>query len=206
MTGFAAGAQGAQGFTVWLTGLRGAGKGSIAQAVAAELARRGMPTELLAGGEFRQNISRGLGFSRDDRIANVRRIGYVAKLLTRNGVAVVTTAISPNRAARDECRRMIGRFVEVWVQCPLEVCEARDTEGLYRQARLGLIEDFTGIADDYEPPEDPELVVHSDRETAAQAAARIVRRLEELGYVPAERGGDPDEAMVKAQLKALQNR
>src|SRR5687767_14336257 len=108
------------GFAVWITGLKGSGKGTIARLVAAELARRGMPTELLAGSEFRQNISQGLGFSHDDRVANVRRIGYVAKLLTRNGIAVVVTAVSPYRAVREECRRLIGRFVEVYAECPLE--------------------------------------------------------------------------------------
>jgi adenylyl-sulfate kinase len=198
-----------QGFTVWLTGLKGAGKGSIARALSAELRARGLPTELLAGGELRHNISQGLGFSRDDRIANIRRIGYVAKLLTRNGVATVISAISPYRETRDECRRMIGRFVEVYVECPLEVCEARDAEGLYGRARAGLIDDFTGIGDAYEPPLSPELVVNGAHDGPAQSAARIVRRLEELGYLPAlpdRDGGDPDEELVRAQLKALQNR
>ncbi|HEU0015475.1 MAG TPA: adenylyl-sulfate kinase [Longimicrobium sp.] len=198
-----------QGFTVWLTGLKGAGKGSIARALADELRARGLPTELLAGGELRHNISQGLGFSREDRVANIRRIGYVAKLLTRNGVATVITAISPYRAARDECRRMIGRFVEVHVDTPLEVCEARDTEGLYRQAREGLIDDFTGISDAYEPPLAPEMIIQGARERPEQAAARIVRRLEELGYLaptPRRRGADPDEELVRAQLRALQNR
>jgi adenylylsulfate kinase len=194
------------GFTVWLTGLKGSGKGAVARLVAAELARHGLRTELLAGGDFRQNISRGLGFSREDRVANIRRIGYVAQLLTRNGVAVVTTSISPYRDARDECRRMIGRFVEVFCDAPLEACEARDGEGLYRRARAGLIDDFTGISDPYEPPPDPEVTLHTDREPPEASAARVLRRLEELGYLAPARSGDPDEALVRAQLKALQNR
>ncbi|HYR12336.1 MAG TPA: adenylyl-sulfate kinase, partial [Longimicrobium sp.] len=158
------------GFTVWFTGLKGSGKGAVARLVAAELARRGLRTELLAGGEFRHNISRGLGFSREDRVANIRRIGYVAQLLTRNGVAVVTTSISPYREARDECRRMIGRFVEVFCDAPLEACEARDAEGLYRRARAGLIDDFTGISDPYEPPLAPEVTL---RTVAAAGGAGV---------------------------------
>jgi len=179
------------GFTVWLTGVKGAGKGVIAKALAAELAHRGLATELLAGGEFRQNISQGLGFSRDDRLVNTRRIGYVAKLLTRNGVAVVTTSISPYRDARDECRQMIGRFVEVYVQAPPGLEEAEGMEEL-------------GLTDPYEPPAAPELVIVGKTEAPEVSAHRIVRRLAELGYVP--RDGDPDEAIVRAQLKALQDR
>lgn len=195
------------GFTVWFTGLKGSGKGAVARLAAAELARRGLRTELLAGGEFRQNISQGLGFSREDRLANIRRIGYVARLLTRNGVAVVTTSISPYRAARDECRRMIGRFVEVFCECPLPVCEARDAEGLYRRARAGLIDDFTGISDPYEPPLAPELTLHTADEAPEASAARVLRRLEALGYLaPPRRAADPDEELVRAQLKALQDR
>lgn len=193
------------GFTVWFTGLKGSGKGGIARLVAAELGARGQRTELLAGSEFRQNISQGLGFSRTDRIANVRRLGYVAKLLTRNGVAVVATSISPYREARDECRRMIGRFVEVYAECPLEVCESRDRDGLYGRARAGLLDDFTGITEAYEPPLDPELMLHTAVEGPEVSAARVIRRLEDLGYLPRTQG-DPDEALVRATLKALQNR
>lgn len=195
----------AAGFTVWFTGLKGSGKGGIARLVAQELGARGLRTELLAGSEFRQNISQGLGFSRADRIANVRRLGYVAKLLTRNGVSVVATSISPYREVRDEVRRMIGRFVEVYAECPLEVCESRDRDGLYHRARMGLIDDFTGISEPYEPPLDPELVLHTEGEAPEASAARVIRRLEELGYL--ERGhGDPDEELVRATLKALQDR
>lgn len=171
----------------------------------AELRRRGLRTELLAGGEFRRNISQGLGFSRADRVANIRRIGYVAKLLSRNGVAVVATSISP---FREEVRRMTGRFFEVSVDAPLEVCEARDTDGLYQRARLGLADDVTGISDPYEPPLHPGATIRGASETHVEGAARILARLEELGWVPAAPapGPDPDEAVVRAQLRALQNR
>lgn len=196
----------AAGFTVWLTGLKGAGKGGIARIVAEELRRRGVRTELLSGGEFRQNISQGLGFSREDRIANIRRLGYFAKLLARNGVAVVASSISPYRETRDEVRREVGRFLEVFVDTPLSVCESRDTEGLYRRARTGELGDVTGISDPYEPPHDPDVVIRGDAETAAEGAARILDKLQALGWIPPARGGDPDEALVRAQLRALHNR
>src|SRR5919106_5057978 len=143
------------GFTVWFTGLSGSGKSTIARLVTENLRNRGLKVELLSGSEFRQNISQGLGFSPEDRAANVRRIGYVAKLLTRNGVAVVTTAISPHRDIRDECRSMIGTFVEVYVECPIEVCEVRDTKGLYAAAKRGEIREFSGVTEAYEPPPAP---------------------------------------------------
>lgn len=196
-----------QGFTVWFTGLSGSGKSTVARLVADELRRRGLRTELLAGSEFRQNVSQGLGFSREDRIANTRRIGYVAKLLTRNGVAVITTAVSPYRETRDECRREIGAFVEVYARCPLEVCEARDPKGLYLRARTGELADVTGIGDDYEPPLDPEVTLDTDREIPEVSAARVLHRLEELGHLEsAARRPDPDEAIVKARLRALYDR
>jgi adenylylsulfate kinase-like enzyme len=190
------------GFTVWLTGIKGAGKGSVARALAAELAHRGQAVELLAGGEFRRNISQGLGFSREDRVANVRRIGYVARLLTRNGVAVVTTAISPYREARDECRQMIGRFVEVFVQAPPGPQARAEAHG--GEAAYGGEPDAAGLTDPYERPLSPEVVLYGKTEPPRAAALRIVRRLEALAYLPA--AGDPDEAIVRAQLKALQDR
>lgn len=193
------------GFTVWFTGLSGSGKSTVARRVAAELARRRLPVELLAGGEFRQNISRGLGFSPADRATNVRRIGYVAKLLSRNGVAVITTAVSPDRAVREECRLQIPHFVEVWVDCPLELCEARDPKGLYRRARLGLVEHLPGLDDPYEPPERPELVLRSDVETPDAMAGSVLQRLAELHLLDPPRP-DADEVLVKAQLRALQER
>jgi adenylylsulfate kinase len=173
----------ASGFTLWLTGLSGAGKSTLATAVARELSLQGMPVELLDGDEVRQNLSKGLGFSREDRDTNIRRIGYVAKLLTRNGVIVISAAISPYRAVRDEVRRAIGAFVEVYVKASLDECIRRDTKGLYRRALAGEVPQFTGVSDPYEEPLAPELVVDTEREDVATSAAGVIDRLVELGYL-----------------------
>ena len=173
----------ARGFTLWLTGLSGAGKSTLATAVGHELRRRGVRVEVLDGDEVRQNLSKGLGFTREDRDTNIRRIGYVAKLLTRNGVVVITAAISPYRAVRDEMRREIGAFVEVYVKASLDECVRRDTKGLYRRALAGEIPQFTGVSDPYEEPLRPELVIDTEREVVGESAARVVDRLVELGYV-----------------------
>jgi adenylylsulfate kinase len=171
------------GFTLWLTGLSGAGKSTLAAGVHEALRARGRRVEILDGDDVRQNLSKGLGFSREDRDTNIRRIGYVAKLLTRNGVAVITAAISPYRAVRDEVRREIGAFVEVYVKASLEQCIRRDTKGLYRRAMAGEIPQFTGVSDPYEEPLDPELVVDTERETVGDSAARVIDRLQELGHL-----------------------
>ena len=173
----------ARGFTLWLTGLSGAGKSTLATAVGHELRRRGVRVEVLDGDEVRQNLSKGLGFTREDRDTNIRRIGYVAKLLARNGVVVITAAISPYRAVRDEVRREIGAFVEVYVKASLDECVRRDTKGLYRRALAGEIPQFTGVSDPYEEPLRPELVIDSEREVVGESAARVIGRLVELGYV-----------------------
>ena len=173
----------ARGFTLWLTGLSGAGKSTLATAVGHELRRRGVRVEVLDGDEVRQNLSKGLGFTREDRDTNIRRIGYVAKLLTRNGVVVITAAISPYRAVRDEVRREIGAFVEVYVKASLDECVRRDTKGLYRRALAGEIPQFTGVSDPYEEPLRPELVIDTEREVVGESAARVVDRLVELGYL-----------------------
>src|ERR1041385_5049592 len=177
----------ARGFTLWLTGLSGAGKSTLAALVAGALRRRGrrggVRVETLDGGEVRQNLSRGLGFSREDRDTNIRRIGYVAKLLTRNDVVVISAAISPYRAVRDEVRREIGAFVEVHVKASLEECVRRDTKGLYARAIAGEIPQFTGVSDPYEEPLAPELVVDTEREDVATSATRVIDRLVELGYL-----------------------
>src|SRR5258708_6203509 len=173
----------ARGFTLWLTGLSGAGKSTLAAAVSKELRDRGIPVEVLDGDEVRQNLSKGLGVSREDRDTNIRRIGYVAKLLARNGIAVITAAISPYRAIRDEVRGEIGAFVEVYVKASLDQCVRRDTKGLYRRALAGEIPQFTGVSDPYEEPLSPELVVDTEREDVATSAARVFDRLVELGYL-----------------------
>ena len=173
----------AHGFTLWFTGLSGAGKSTLAAAVSAELRGRGIPVEVLDGDEVRQNLSKGLGFSREDRDTNIRRIGYVAKLLTRNGVAVITAAISPYRAIRDEVREAIGAFIEVHVKASLDECIRRDTKGLYRRALAGEIPQFTGVSDPYEEPLAPELVIDTEREEVTHSASRVVDRLLELGHL-----------------------
>jgi adenylyl-sulfate kinase len=171
------------GFTLWFTGLSGAGKSTLATAVSRELRERGIRVEVLDGDEVRQNLSKGLGFSREDRDTNIQRIGYVAKLLTRNGVAVITAAISPYRAIRDEVRGAIGAFIEVYVKASLDECIRRDTKGLYRRALAGEVPQFTGVSDPYEEPLDPELVIDTEREDIAESATRVLDRLLELGHL-----------------------
>jgi adenylylsulfate kinase len=176
------------GFCLWFTGLSGSGKSTIAVAVVDELRRRGHRVELLDGDEVRENLSAGLGFSKTDRDANIRRIGWVAALLARNGVVAVTAAISPYRAVRDEVREKIDHFVEVFVDTPIEVCEERDVKGLYRKARAGEIPEFTGVSDPYEPPKAPEVrVITHDRDVSA-SAAQVIDYLEGVGLArPAPR-------------------
>ena len=175
-----------RGFVVWLTGLSGAGKSTIANALQAELARRGRHSELLDGDEVRTHLSRGLGFSKEDRDTNIRRIGYVARLLARSGGIAITAAISPYREVRDELRAQTPNFVEVFVRAPLETLVERDVKGLYRKALAGEISNFTGVSDPYEPPLNPEVVVRTSEESPEQSAATILAKLEALGYVPAE--------------------
>ncbi|HLZ69423.1 MAG TPA: adenylyl-sulfate kinase [Dehalococcoidia bacterium] len=171
------------GFTLWLTGLSGAGKSTLAEYLAPRLRERGVPVEVLDGDEVRTNLSKGLGFSREDRDTNIRRIGYVAKLLSRNGVGVISAAISPYREVRDEVRGTIPNFVEVFVRCPLDELVRRDVKGLYARALRGEIANFTGVTDPYEEPLAAEVVVDSSLETVEQSAARILETLEALGYV-----------------------
>jgi len=173
------------GFVVWFTGLSGAGKSTLGAMLAAELRHRGVHVEVLDGDEVRTHLSRGLGFSREDRDINVRRIGFVAKLVARSGACAITAAISPYRAVRDEQRAHIGRFVEVFVRCSIPVLAERDAKGLYKKALAGEIKHFTGIDDPYEAPSQPEVTVDTGVETKEESLARIVARLEELGYVAA---------------------
>ncbi|HEY7832502.1 MAG TPA: adenylyl-sulfate kinase [Ktedonobacterales bacterium] len=175
-----------KGFTVWLTGLSGAGKSTIAQRLERELRARGRGVEILDGDVVRTHLSKGLGFSREDRDTNILRIAFVASLLTRHGVAVITAAISPYAATRAQAREQIGHFVEVFVRCPLDELIRRDVKGLYKEALAGKRPGFTGIDDPYEAPEHPEVTVETDHETVDESVAKILAALETLGYlVPA---------------------
>ena len=172
-----------QGFTLWFTGLSGAGKSTISGIIEKRLREAGAMIEVLDGDVVRENLSKGLGFSKEDRDINIRRIGFVCELLTRNGVIAMVAAISPYRAVREEVRSRISNFVEVYVECPLEVVAGRDVKGLYKKAIAGEIPQFTGVSDPYEPPLHPELVVHSDKESPEQSASRVWAKLEELGLI-----------------------
>jgi adenylyl-sulfate kinase len=172
-----------EGFAIWLTGLSGAGKSTLAELLVTRLRAAGGNVELLDGDFVRTNLSQGLGFSREDRDINIRRIGFVAELLTRNGVMVIVAAISPYRDAREEVKRKIPRFIEVHVDCSIEVLTARDTKGLYKRALAGEIGHFTGISDPYEPPLNPALTIHTDRESVEEAIEKIWRELEVRGFV-----------------------
>jgi adenylylsulfate kinase len=172
-----------RGVTVWLTGLSGAGKTTITQALEEKLRNHDYPLEVLDGDIVRTNLTKGLGFSKEDRDENIRRIGFVSHLLTRNGVIVIVSAISPYRQMREEVREKIGDFVEVFVNAPLAVCEGRDVKGLYKKARAGEIKSFTGIDDPYEPPLHPEVECRTDLETLEESVAKVWTKLEELGYL-----------------------
>jgi adenylyl-sulfate kinase len=188
-----------KGFTLWFTGLSGAGKTTLTNAVLPLLREKGVKVEVLDGDEVRTNLSKGLGFSKEDRDANIRRIGYVARLLSRNGVGVIAAAISPYREIRDEVRASIEadgpRFVEVYVKASLETLIERDVKGLYKKALAGEIKQFTGVSDPYEEPLSPELLIESDKESVEQGAAKIIAKLESLGLVAR---GEPRK--VKAAL------
>jgi adenylyl-sulfate kinase len=176
-----------QGFTVWFTGLSGSGKTTIARRLVEMLRGRGLRVERLDGDVVRQSLTRDLGFSKADRDTNIERVTFVAKLLTRNGVAVVCSFISPYRERRAKSRREIeegGVFVEVFVECPLEVCARRDVKGMYAKALRGEIKDFTGVSDPYEEPLEPAVVCHTAAETVEESAAKVLVYLEQQGYVP----------------------
>jgi adenylylsulfate kinase len=171
------------GLTIWLTGLSGAGKSTIAGLLAEALRARGRGVEILDGDVVRTHLSKGLGFSRQDRDTNVLRIGWVCEVLTRHDVIAIAAVISPYRATRDEVRRRIGRFVEVFVHAPLEVCIERDVKGLYKKALAGELPAFTGISGPYEPPLAPDLTIHTAQETPEQSVARILAYLEQHGWL-----------------------
>lgn len=172
-----------EGFTLWFTGLSGAGKSTLATLVAQELKQRGHRVEILDGDEVRTNLSKGLGFSKEDRDTNIRRIGYVCRLLARNGVIAISAAISPYREIRDEVRTAHNRFFEVYVRCSIDKLVERDVKGLYKKALTGEVKSFTGISDPYEEPLKPELVLDSGTETVEESFAKLIGKLENLDYV-----------------------
>jgi adenylyl-sulfate kinase len=173
----------AQGFTIWFTGLSGAGKSTIAGVLDRELRARGRLVEVLDGDVVRTHLSKGLGFSRADRDTNILRIGWVCEVLSRNGVVAIAAAISPYRETRDAVRARISNFVEVYVDCSLEACIERDVKGLYRKALAGELQEFTGVSDPYEPPLNPEVSVHTEHETPQESAARIIAYLDQAGLL-----------------------
>jgi adenylyl-sulfate kinase len=173
-----------KGFTLWFTGLSGAGKSTLANMLAEELRRRGRNVEILDGDEVRTNLSKGLGFSKEDRDTNIKRIGYVCKLLTRNGVVAISAAISPYREVRDYNRQQIGNFIEVYVKCSIEALTQRDVKGLYKKALAGELANFTGVSDPYEPPTHPEITVDSERQTVEQSVQAILDYLERHQWIP----------------------
>ena len=172
-----------RGVTVWFTGLPSSGKSTIARVLERKFRQWGLKCELLDGDVIRTNLSKGLGFSREDRDANIKRIGFVAHLLTRNDVIAIASAISPFREARDYNRKLIGNFVEVYVQCSVEECEKRDVKGLFKKARAGEIKGFTGVDDPYEEPLQPEIVCETEKQTPEESAEKVIRKLVELGYL-----------------------
>src|SRR3981189_3124566 len=196
-----------KGFVVWFTGLSGAGKATSATPLKEELSRRGRHVELLDGDEFRTDLSKGLGFSKEDRDTNIRRIGYVARVVARRGGVAITAAISPYREVRDEVRKQTPGFVEVYVHCPLDTLVERDVKGLYKKAIAGEIANFTGVSDPYEAPLSAGVVCDSSKETLEQSLAKVVDKLERLGHLDrqvAERlpAGEELEAL-RAKARSL---
>lgn len=171
------------GFVLWLTGLSCSGKSTLANIVEKELRSRGLKVELLDGDVVRMNLCKGLGFSKEDRNTNILRIGFVSQLLARNDVAVIVAAISPYKETRLKIRQSVERFCEVYVKAPLSVCIERDVKGLYQKALAGEIKNYTGIDDPYEPPDNPEIVIETDKETPEQSGAKIIVRMEHLGLI-----------------------
>ena len=172
------------GVTIWFTGLSGSGKSTIARILEKRLRAMGRKVEVLDGDVVRTNLSKGLGFSKEDRDTNIKRIGFVCHLLTRNDVVAIAAAISPYREVRDYNRSLIGNFVEVYAKCSLDECAKRDVKGLYQKAMKGEIKGFTGVDDPYEEPLHPEVVCETDKQTPEESAEKVLSKLEELGYLP----------------------
>src|SRR5437588_4413275 len=191
------------GFTIWFTGLSGSGKSTLSEIIEQRLRARGRNVEVLDGDIVRTHLSKGLGFSREDRDTNIKRIAFVCGLLTRNGVICISAAIAPYSEAREWARHEIKNFVEVYVKCPIEVCRQRDVKGLYKLVDEGKIKNFTGVDDPYEEPEHPELVIETDKETAEESVTRIFATLTELGYLEAEETHEDESKIVTDRLAAL---
>jgi adenylylsulfate kinase len=192
-----------QGFTIWFTGLSGSGKSTLSEIIEQRLKARGRSVEVLDGDIVRTHLSKGLGFSREDRDTNIKRIAFVCGLLTRNGAICISAAIAPYREAREWARKEIGNFVEVYVKCPIEVCRQRDVKGLYKLVDEGKLKGFTGVDDPYEEPEHPELIVETDKETIEESVNRIFAKLEELGYLESEEAHEEETKVVTERLTAL---
>jgi adenylyl-sulfate kinase len=195
-----------KGFTLWFTGLSGSGKTTLSNAVEQILLERGMKVEVLDGDVVRTHLSKGLGFSKEDRDTNIRRIGFVCHLLTRNDVVAIGAAISPYRAIRDENRKLIGRFVEVYCRCSIDELKKRDVKGLYEKALKGELANFTGVSDPYEEPLKPEVLVDTGKESEEESVSKIIRTLELMGYVPSSGASDysrDEEETIKKRLKDL---
>ncbi|MFO0795637.1 MAG: adenylyl-sulfate kinase [Candidatus Brocadiaceae bacterium] len=197
-----------KGFTVWFTGLSGSGKSTISCLLEKKVQERGRNVEIIDDDVVRTNLGQDLGFSKQDRDINIQRIAFVCKLLTRNGVACISTAISPYREARDNARREIENFVEVYVKCPLEICVERDVKGLYKKALKGEIPGFTGVSDPYEEPLNPEIIVETNKEMVKESVNKILKKLEELGYLEPQTPATPvytpdEEKKVQERLSRL---
>jgi adenylylsulfate kinase len=188
-----------EGFTLWFTGMSGAGKSTLSERIVERLRESGAKVEVLDGDVVRTNLSQGLGFSREDRDTNIRRIGFVAQLLSRNGVIAVVAAISPYRSTREEVKSRIPNFVEIFVDAPLEVLAERDVKGLYKKALSGEVGQFTGVSDPYEPPLSPDVVVRSDSESIDQSADKVWRELERRGLIrPVAEAPDQESSVTRA--------
>ncbi len=172
-----------KGFTVWFTGLPCCGKTTIADQIAVSLKKQGYKVERLDGDIVRKDLTSDLGFSKKDRDENIKRVTFVAKLLTRNGVVVLATFVSPYKKMRDHARKEIGSFVEIYVRCPVDICMKRDVKGMYKKALAGELKGFTGVDDPYEEPGHPELIIDTDKETIAESVEKVLKILQKLGYI-----------------------
>jgi adenylylsulfate kinase len=195
------------GFTLWFTGLPCSGKTTIANIVEQQLRTLGLKVESLDGDEVRKHLSKDLGFSKQDRDTHIMRMGFIAKLLSRNGVATLAAFVSPYREIREHVRSEIENFVEIYVKCPLEMCIERDVKGMYKKALAGEIQNFTGVSDPYEEPLNPELVLETDKEPPHESAQKVLQKLQDLGYIPEMSESvtytDEEEEKIKKRLKSL---